>query len=118
MKRFIFATLIFTVLVSGCSGRNRGDSIPIHPDTYSRSTSERLSAAAPKEENAVLKEIAILKKEIASLKKKKNAVLKEENTIPSHVEICSLPSGCKSDESGKCIGCIVKKRDIGTLEFN
>ncbi len=45
-------------------------------------------------------------------------VLKPENRIPADEEVCEIISGCGIDESGKCIGCVLKKRDVATLDFD
>ena len=53
-----------------------------------------------------------------TVERKSNSVLKTENRIPVDEEVCELLSGCGIDESGKCIGCVVKKRDVATLDFD
>ena len=53
-----------------------------------------------------------------TVERKSNPVLKTENRIPADEEVCELLSGCGIDESGKCIGCVLKKRDVATLDFD
>ena len=53
-----------------------------------------------------------------TVERKSNTVLKTENRIPADEEVCELLSGCGIDESGKCIGCVLKKRDVATLDFD
>ena len=53
-----------------------------------------------------------------TVERKSNPVLKTENRIPADEEVCELLSGCGVDESGKCIGCVLKKRDVATLDFD
>ena len=53
-----------------------------------------------------------------TVERKSNPVLKTENRIPADEEVCELLSGCGIDETGKCIGCVVKKRDIATLDYD
>ena len=52
------------------------------------------------------------------VERKSNTVLKTENRIPADEEVCELLSGCGIDETGKCIGCVVKKRDVATLDYD
>ena len=44
--------------------------------------------------------------------------LKSENSIPADEEVCEIITGCEVTKKGKCIGCVTKKRDISTLEYD
>ncbi len=46
-----------------------------------------------------------------------NTALKAENRIPADETTCPIESGCPIKE-GVCKGCVVKKRDITTLDFS
>ena len=94
MKNLLIIIGILTAFISACSSH---EAEPYPVETYT------------KYENVVPK---------TTIDNRVFTELKSENSIPADEEVCEIITGCEVTKKGKCIGCVTKKRDISTLEYD
>ena len=95
MKILLTVFCVFSLLFSGCKKNIELEPIPARP---------RVDKTVEQPTNK-------------TVARGNNTVLKAENRIPADETTCPIESGCPIKD-GVCKGCVVKKRDITTLDFS
>ena len=95
MKILLTVFCVFSLLFSGCKENIELEPIPARP---------RVDKTVEPPTNK-------------TIARGNNTALKAENIIPADETTCPIESGCPIKD-GVCKGCVVKKRDITTLDFN